>query len=168
MRNIYLSLFFVFLIISCKNDDTREQAVSSDVQVEEPTVQSFGEVIQTEQVIEASELLALLHSADSVETTLKGTVKSVCQKKGCWMDIDLGEGKTMKVRFKDYGFFVPKDISGQTAIIHGTAFWDTTDVELLKHYAQDNGEPQEVIDTITTARVLPSFTADGVLLAQSE
>jgi hypothetical protein len=44
---------------------------------------------------------------------LEGTVAAVCQKKGCWMELKPADGETgVRVTFKDYGFFVPKDAAG--------------------------------------------------------
>ena len=41
---------------------------------------------------------------------IKGKIKSTCKMKGCWMELDVAD-KTIFVRFKNYGFFVPKDLS---------------------------------------------------------
>ncbi len=50
---------------------------------------------------------------------LEGDIIDICQTKGCWMR--LGDPKNpVMVKFKDYGFFMPKDGAGRTAIIEGT------------------------------------------------
>ena len=43
---------------------------------------------------------------------LTGEVGSVCQKAGCWMILRDGE-TTARITFKDYSFFVPKNIGGK-------------------------------------------------------
>lgn len=43
---------------------------------------------------------------DSLETKVIGTVINVYQKQGCWLQVDIGEGKMMHVRFKDHAFFL--------------------------------------------------------------
>ena len=51
---------------------------------------------------------------------LEGTVAEVCQKKGCWMEVLPGSDSTsVRVTFKDYGFFVPKDCHGMAVLIEG-------------------------------------------------
>ena len=45
--------------------------------------------------------------------TIKGVVKEVCQEKGCWMTMTLDNGDEMRVTFKDYKIFVPKDLGGK-------------------------------------------------------
>ena len=38
------------------------------------------------------------------------------------MDVKVAEGDTMMVRFKDYGFFVPKEgVEDLRTVMHGTA-----------------------------------------------
>jgi len=92
-----------------------------------------------------------------------GKVDEVCQKKGCWMTIDNGSGQMTRVRFKDYAFFVPANISGWTAYAKGTAFFDTTSVEQLKHYAEDAKKSKAEIAAITKPEIELGFTAEGVL-----
>ena len=41
------------------------------------------------------------------------------------------------------GFFVPKDCEGKVAYMEGTAFYDTTSVDDLRHYAVDGGMSEE-------------------------
>ena len=95
---------------------------------------------------------------------IEGKITEVCQKKGCWMNIEKGDGTTMMVRFKDYGFFMPFDCSGKTAIMHGNAFMDTVSVEDLRHYAEDAGKTEEEIAKITESKLELAFEADGVVL----
>ena len=67
---------------------------------------------------------------------IEGEVLSSCPMKGCWMKIK-SEEDTILVRFKDYGFFVPKDgISGDKTIINGKLSIDTLSITLLRHHQQ--------------------------------
>ena len=43
----------------------------------------------------------------SVQTKLEGEIISTCPKKGCWIEMKIDD-KDVFVKFKDYGFFVPK------------------------------------------------------------
>ena len=72
--------------------------------------------------------------------------------------------KTIFVKFKDYGFFMPKDISGREVVMHGKAFFRVTPVEELRHYAEDAGKSADEIAQITEAKRELSFLADGVIL----
>jgi hypothetical protein len=80
------------------------------------------------------------------------------------MLIDKGDGTTMRVKFKDYGFFVPKDCAGKTAIMEGRAFFRTVSVDELKHYAEDAGKSKEEIEKIKEPQKALAFEAEGVIL----
>ena len=95
---------------------------------------------------------------------IEGQILSSCSKKGCWMKIKSDED-TILVRFKDYGFFVPKEgIAGGKTIINGKLSVDTLSVALQRHYAEDAGKSLEEINRITEPEVSITFLADGVLI----
>lgn len=96
---------------------------------------------------------------------LEGAIDACCQAKGCWMTMKLDNGQEMRVRFKDYAFFVPKTSAGKTAVIEGRAYRDTTSVEDLRHYAVDGGmSEEEAARTITEPEVAIAFEATGVVI----
>ena len=126
--------------------------------------EKFGKKINDKSAIEASELPARMGAKESMETKVKGTVESVCQAKGCWMKVKMDNGETMRVTFKDYGFFVPKDIAGKTVVVEGVAKKSTTPVSELRHYAQDAGKSAEEIAKITDPKEELAFVAEGVIV----
>ena len=85
---------------------------------------------------------------DTLQLKFTAKVKEVCQAKGCWMKLELANGSEVMVRFKEYGFFVPKDGQGKQVIVNGSAFVSVLGVEEQRHYAKDAGEPTAVIDQI--------------------
>lgn len=93
-----------------------------------------------------------------------GVVEDVCQVKGCWMTLRAEDGASMRVSFRDYGFFVPKDISGRTVVITGDGEVTVTSVADLKHYAEDEGQSPEEIAKITEPLEEYVFVADGVYI----
>ena len=113
---------------------------------------------------DVNNLLASVNNEEELNAKVSGTIVEVCQSKGCWMTLQLDNGETMRVTFKDYGFFVPKDAAGKTVIMDGIAKVDVTDVETLRHYAEDAGKTQEEIDAITEAKKGLSFEASGVII----
>ena len=70
------------------------------------------------------------------------------------------------VKFKDYAFFMPKDLGGSKVILDGVAFTEVTPVDELKHYAEDEGKSQAEIDLITKPEVQKKFMANGVLVLE--
>jgi hypothetical protein len=125
---------------------------------------SFGEKVDPTTAIPMVEMMKQMQSKEQMSTTVEGKVSSVCQAKGCWMKLETGNGETIRVTFKDYGFFVPKDLAGSTVIIKGEASVKVTSVEELRHYAEDAKKSKEEIEKITEPKRELVFEADGVLI----
>tara|TARA_B110000483_G_scaffold77952_1_gene97158 strand:+ start:1140 stop:1598 length:459 start_codon:yes stop_codon:yes gene_type:complete len=98
------------------------------------------------------------------DVKIQGRIISTCPMKGCWMKMNVNND-TLLVRFKDYGFFVPKTGSeGKSVIINGKLSIDTLSVGQLKHYAEDAGKTKYEISLITKPEITLSFLADGVII----
>ena len=126
--------------------------------------ENFGKKINEKSAIAATQLPEKMGTKESMDTKVTGTVESVCQAKGCWMKVKMDNGETMRVTFKDYGFFVPKDIAGKTVVVEGVAQKKTTPVAELRHYAEDAGKSKEAIAKITDPKKELAFVADGVIV----
>ncbi|TAN85397.1 MAG: DUF4920 domain-containing protein [Gallionella sp.] len=125
---------------------------------------TYGEKATAEGAIPASSITSKMKGLDSLAVKITGTITGVCQKKGCWLMVDIGEGKMMRVKFKDYAFFVPKDISGKTVVLDGYAYNSTTSVAQLRHFAQDAGKSKAEIEKITEPEVSLNYEARSVIV----
>ena len=169
MKKILVFVLVGALIVACKENKTQSESVETNTIVEEtPEVayMSIGKSITEEDAISSRRMLdhySAMKVGDTVNAKMRGTISEVCTKKGCWMTLDMGNGQTARVTFKDYGFFMPLDASGEV-VINGKAFVSETSVEDLKHYAKDGGKSDEEIATITNPEKTFGFVADGVLL----
>ncbi|MBP6585741.1 MAG: DUF4920 domain-containing protein [Flavobacterium sp.] len=164
MKKVFVLAVAVFSMIACKNVEVKE--VTS---VAPEKFQSFGDSITAEGAITKEELLAkfeTLKEGDTIELKFRSEIKDVCQKKGCWMNMNLSDDKNTFVRFKDYGFFMPFNAAGSEAIVNGKAFISVETVDELKHYAKDAGKSQAAIDSITEPKVSYSFLSNGVLIKE--
>lgn len=126
---------------------------------------NFGASISNNKPISISSLTSLydkLAPEDSKTIVAKIVVNEVCQVKGCWLTFKLDDGELVRVKFKDYSFFVPKDSSGDTFIIEGIAGVEEQSVETLRHYAEDAGKSTEDIMKINSPKRTKIFTASGV------
>jgi hypothetical protein len=145
----YYSILFLFVFVGY-------QAFAQD--------QFYGDKISPEGAIPASELVAKIKSSDSIQVKVEGNVLASCKAKGCWMDMDLGNNQSMKVTFRDYGFFVPKGMSNQKVIVEGVAKKEVISVATLKHYAKDAGKSKSEIDAIKDPQLTITFEATGVIV----
>ena len=126
----------------------------------------FGATINAENAIDYDQVMAKMATTDSMSMKVTGKVKEVCQKKGCWMTLvsDQTGYPEMRVTFKDYAFFMPKDLSGKRVVVDGFARIETTSVDVLRHYAEDAKKSAEEIAAIKEPLREVSFEAAGVLI----
>jgi hypothetical protein len=78
--------------------------------------------------------------ADKVVRT-EGVVTSVCQSKGCWMQLSDAQG-VAHVKFAGYGFFVPKNASGHRAVVQGKVLRSQVDECSGKDGCREKGEKE--------------------------
>jgi len=97
------------------------------------------------------------------DIVVEGTIVEVCQQKGCWMRVS-DDDHELFVRFRDYGFFVPRDAAGRRVVMHGVAAAEIVPVDELRHYAEDAGKSPAEIAAITEPQMRITFDADSVLI----
>ncbi len=122
---------------------------------------SHGEEITSAEAISMEDFLKKVNDEET-PFKVRGTIEEVCQMKGCWMTLRNEEGANVRVTFKDYGFFVPKDISGKEVIIQGIANKEVLSEDIAKHYAEDGGVAYD-----ESMRNAITFVAHGVLVKES-
>ena len=167
MRGFNILVVLLVLISSCKGQETKHEIVAKTQNAKE--LASFGDKFLADGSISSHEMMQKYDGmavADTLQAKFTAVVKEVCQAKGCWMKIELDGGEEAMVRFRDYGFFMPKDISGKEVIINGYAFVEEMSVEDQKHYAEDGGKSEDEIERITEPKKTFGFEADGVLLSE--
>lgn len=147
---VYLVLAIIFT--ACSNTPTE-------------TYDSFGQKISSDGIESFASLDQALENQDSVRIKISGEIDEICQMKGCWMTLKAEEDTDpVRVTFKDYGFFVPKDAHNRKTILEGVAVRETLSEDKARHYAEDAGVPFDSTKTYTEI----SFVADGVLIASIE
>lgn len=125
----------------------------------------YGEKVQTEGALALSDIVRKLEGGSSFsEVKIKAKVAEVCAKSGCWMKLELPNGKQATVNMKDYGFFVPIAAKGKTVVIDGEAILKTSSVEELRHYAEDAKKTQAEIEAITEPKKEIKIMARGIVI----
>jgi len=160
---IVIALCACFSIFGIDNLSAQNKLDEADI------YKSFGKEIEPDNAITPSFIASRYETmkvGDSINSKITAKVLSVCQAKGCWMTLNLDSGSEVMVKFKDYGFFMPKDIAGKEVIVNGKAYINEVSVDELRHYAEDAGKTAEEIAAINEPKKTYSFEADGVLLKQ--
>lgn len=159
-----ISLFFmIFPSVMCLGTaHAQEKSIQQGAQKEDL---SIGENFQVKAFLSAGQMEEKyddLKTGDTLQVIFKNDVTAVCKHKGCWMKMALEDGREVMVKFKDYSFFVPRDIERRVAIIKGKAYVEEMSVEDQRHYAEDAGMSAEEIAEIVNPKKTFSFIAEGV------
>ncbi len=171
MKNaILFSLILGVLATACTKKTAAGQQISEEeayqnFQSQKNDGKHFGEFIDTKGAISYDELVKKMQKSDKVQAKVIGEVKSVCQTKGCWMQVSSATAASpMFVQFKDYAFFMPKNLSGSKVVMKGEAYYSITTVEELRHFAEDEGKSQAEIEAIKSPLKELKFMASGVTI----
>ncbi|WP_054851605.1 DUF4920 domain-containing protein [Olleya sp. ITB9] len=175
MKNYVILIALLITIVACKTETkTETETVTKEdvtAKTEAVTYKTFGKEIISDDAIASVSMVdhyMSLKAGDSIPAKVTLKVKEVCQAKGCWMTADLGDGKEVMVKFKDYGFFMPKNIAGEEVIVNGLAYIEEVSVDDQRHYLEDKGAAKADIEKITEPKRTFSFQADGVLLVEKQ
>lgn len=167
LKNSILIVIAALFLISCKNKNKEKQVEKSDeVAV---TYKTFGAEISSEGALTKEEMFSKyqnLQEGDTLNVAFASNINEVCKKKGCWMNLDLGDQNESFVKFKDYGFFMPLNSDQRDVIVSGKAFVEIVSVDQLRHFASDAGKSEEEINAITEPKYTYAFVADGVLMKE--
>lgn len=167
---IFIPLLLLIFNCSPKNEDKPQDAQQTNkVENQDLQVSFYGDTIDyksPESPEAAFNQLKKLGANDTLSLTFQSKTTAVCKKKGCWMTLDMPESQNIKVTFKDYGFFVPKDLDNQNVIVKGKGFLKEVSVEEQKHYAEDAGKTEKEIATIESPKKEYRFVATGVAIPE--
>jgi len=163
MKRIFIATLIAFTVISCQNSNTSNE-VSAESTTVEKSYMSFGDsTFNVAGAITAAELVAQFNqgASDTLEATVAGPITKVCTTKGCWMATAIDKEENLFVDY-DYAFLLPTNSQDQSMVMTGYAYWDSTSVAQLQHYAQDRGASEEEIAAITEPVGEVKFKATGV------
>lgn len=170
-KSILLSAALILsLSFSCQKpaesakEEVETTAKSEPVGEVEVVPGAYGAKVEGNAVLGTAEMISMVETSGTFSGKISGEIKEVCTKKGCWFTMDLANGEPMRVTFKDYGFFIPTNSQGFPIVLEGVATLTETDVETLKHFAEDQGKSKEEVDAIIAPKREITFEATGVII----
>ncbi len=174
MKNLAFALIILSVLVSCKEekkgsptDRPTYNTKTQQKEVEEINYISFGDIITADNFLSKEEMYTKFRSlkkGDTINVKFTSTINKVCKKKGCWMRLDLDKDENTMVRFKDYSFFMPLNSENKEVIVSGRAYIDVITVKQLRHYAKDEGLPEEEINKIIEEEITFAVESTGVLI----
>ena len=158
MKKIPMVLFVLVFSICSQAQPPAGKAESGDY---------YGAKVKTKGAVALAEVASQLENNASItDIKIKAKVLDVCPNKGCWLKLELPDGKQATVKMKDYGFFIPLAAIGKTVVIDGSAALKTTSVSELKHFAEDAKKSKAEIDGITAPKKEVTITASGIVVVE--
>lgn len=125
----------------------------------------YGAKVKAKGAIPIADLVSQLETVTTFEESkVTAKIVEVCPNKGCWLKVELPDGKQATVKMKDYGFFVPVAAKGKMVVIEGQASIKTVSVKELKHFAEDAKKSQAEIDAITQPKKEVNILAKGIVV----
>ncbi len=107
------------------------------------THEDFGaELPEAAAMHSLGEAISQLDDLDGRSVLIEAEIQQVCQKKGCFFIARDGQA-VARVRFKDYGFFIPTDSAGKTVQLAGSLERVEVTPEQAAHFAEDLGDDAE-------------------------
>jgi hypothetical protein len=125
----------------------------------------YGAKVKAKGAIPLVEVVSQLEKESSMpDAKISAKIVDVCPNKGCWLKLELPDGKQATVKMKDYGFFVPLAAKGKTVVIEGQASIKTVSVNELRHFAEDAKKSKAEIEAITQPKKEVNILAKGIVV----
>lgn len=166
MKHLLIASLATIALISCQSANSENEKSQEEAQA----YMNFGDsTFSVENALTAAALIQEFEiTGDTLYSTVAGEITKVCTVKGCWMATAIDSSENLFVDY-DYEFLLPTNSQGQNMVMTGFAYWDSTSVAELQHYAEDRGASEEEIAAITEPTGEVKFKATGVkILIPSE
>jgi hypothetical protein len=123
----------------------------------------YGQKVDGTAAMPASKVEAFMGKKVRISTTLTGKVLQVTKSKGGWFDMDAGQGKIIKVHFKNYDISIPTDLKGRAVMIQGVAQKQFI-ADDMQHFAGDTVTGKKQHETQTDPKQRLTFEATGLIV----
>lgn len=153
-----IAIMCIMLAISCSSPDGEK----TKPMPQDTVAGVYGAEVNESNITNIADMVSLVEETGTFEGKIIGEIKEVCSSKGCWLTLDLPNGKSMRVTFKNYEFFVPKNSQGFPIVLEGVATLSETSVKTQRHYAEDAGKSEDEITKIIEPLREITFEAVGV------
>jgi hypothetical protein len=81
--------------------------------------QTFGAAVTVKKATPVAKLAKNPAKMAGKKVRIEGTVKEVCQGRGCWIEVE-ADGASFLARSLDESVLVPKDCKGKKVVVQGT------------------------------------------------
>ncbi|MEM9883391.1 MAG: DUF4920 domain-containing protein [Planctomycetota bacterium] len=145
----FLLTVTVVSLAACSSSPT-----TSNVPTPDTPHQGFGEPLAITTGTPVTDIDTVMADPDAHvgrDLVLAGTVRKVCQKRGCWMTLgsdDLGRAVMVKFTCPIDGHLIPAAAAGQPALAAGRLELRDVSEAYARHLAEDNGATPDQVARI--------------------
>ena len=137
-----------------KTEPTTAEPAKAEPAKDEPTGKPaghYGGEFTLTEITPLSDVLANVAANAGKNVKVAARISKVCRKKGCWFVLqnEKDPSQTVRIKMKDYGFFVPTNCDGQEAVVEGVFNKVDVPVAAAKHLAEDGGQDPDKVKTGT-------------------
>lgn len=166
-----LLLIPLLALAACADTPETTDPQSAEAEIASSSAETVlvGEALPAGDALTADALVAQADDLDGQAVLVEGQIEKVCQQAGCWLTFVTDAGQAVRVNVPrdeedNYVFTFPKDAGGRTARVAGTFTVEEESVEILRHYAEDEGASEEEVAAITEPRLTLALEASGAEL----
>lgn len=123
----------------------------------------YGQKVNALGAMPAYKVEAFMDKKVRISTTITGKVLQVTKTKGGWFDMDAGNGRVIKVHFRDYNINLPVNLKGRTVMIQGVAQKQFI-ADDMQHFAGDTVKGKKQHQVKTNPKRVLSFEAWGLMV----
>ncbi len=131
-------------------------------------VMKRGAALGNSKKVSLAKILANPSKYAGQSVRVEGVIVRSCKTEGCWMELAPNENaKSVRVKMKDHGFFIPLNSAGATAKAEGVFTVKTLTKEEVKHMIEEDGAKFDNVNADGTVTEV-SFEAAGVELTRKK
>lgn len=125
-------------------------------------IQRGAAISKDAKAIPLADVLAKPDAYSKDAVLVEGVIEASCTRQGCWMQLAPAKGEqSVRVTFKDYGFFIPLEAKGMKARAEGVTVVKELSKAEVEHLESEGAKIAHKEDG-TAVEV--SFVANGVEL----
>ena len=128
-----------------------------------PHGMTFGQKVNPLDKIPATDVEAFMGKKTRISTTLTGTILKIDTPKGGWFQMDAGQGRIIKVHFKNYNVVLPIDLKGRSVMIEGVA-QKLFIADDMQHFAGDTVKGTKQHKSNVNPKQRLTFEATGLVV----
>lgn len=100
-------------------DEAKTEGTQDASQVAAGAPVAVGAEITVKKAVKLADLAKKPQKYVGKTVRLEGTVKSVCQGMGCWVEVEDGKGASFMAKSLDHTILLPKDCAGRKIVVQG-------------------------------------------------